>query len=158
MVDKYLLHFPALNLHHKLPKKNVELRKARLALLHVLHPLAVGHLDISVVHFSFQHNSESSEKFFVFGGTSITFIFTVIQILLKLRILPCGKGPPTLLNNVKKLINSFQNCICFCSSTFPSHVRTFALATSSFTSSDNNVDVAPKFDLVITFDWGVLPT
>ena len=80
----------------------MELRKARLALLHVLHPLAVGHLVISVVHFSFQHNSESSEKFFVFGGTSITFIFTVIQILLKLRILPCGKGPPILLNNVKK--------------------------------------------------------
>ena len=134
----------------------MELLKARLSLLHVLDPLAVGHLVISVVHFSF-HNSEISEKIFVFGGTSITFIFTVIQILLKLRILHCGKGPPTLLNNVEKT-PYISELYFFCSSTFPSHVRTFALATSSFTSSDNNVDVAPKFDLVITFDWGVLPT
>ena len=134
----------------------MELRKARLALLHVLHPLAVGHLVISVVHFSFQHNSESSEKFFVFGGTSITFIFTVIQILLKLRILPCGKGPPTLLNNVKKKLHTFQNCICFCSSTFQKEAWGYSFLNNGPTNLCFGASLSPTDNYLWRADFTVL--
>ena len=54
-------------------------------------------------------------------------------------------------------VHRFQNCFCFCSTTFPSAVRTFGQRLLVLHCNYNG-DVAPKFDLVITFDWGVVLT
>ena len=54
-------------------------------------------------------------------------------------------------------VHRFQNCFCFRSTTFPSAVRTFGQRLLVLHCNYNGA-VAPKFDLVITFDWGVLLT
>ena len=54
-------------------------------------------------------------------------------------------------------VHRFQNCFCFCSTTIPSAVRTFGQRLLVLHCYYNG-DVAPKFDLVITFDWGVVLT
>ena len=54
-------------------------------------------------------------------------------------------------------VHRFQNCFCFRSTTFPSAVRTFGQRLLVLHCNYNG-DVAPKFDLVITFDWGVVLT
>ena len=52
-------------------------------------------------------------------------------------------------------VHRFQNCFCFRSTTFPSAVRTFGQWLLVLHCNYNGA-VAPKFDLVITFDWGVV--
>ena len=54
-------------------------------------------------------------------------------------------------------VHRFQNCFCFRSTTFPSAVRTFGQRLLVLHCNYNGA-VAPKFDLVITFDWGVVLT
>ena len=54
-------------------------------------------------------------------------------------------------------VHRFQNCFCFRSTTFPSAVRTFGQWLLVLHCNYNGA-VAPKFDLVITFDWGVVST
>ena len=54
-------------------------------------------------------------------------------------------------------VHRFQNCFCFRSTTIPSAVRTFGQRLLVLHCNYNGA-VAPKFDLVITFDWGVLLT
>ena len=54
-------------------------------------------------------------------------------------------------------VHRFQNCFCFRSTTFPSAVRTFGQRLLVLHCNYNGA-VAPKFDLVITFDWGVVST
>ena len=56
------------------------------------------------------------------------------------------------------LLHWFQNCFCFCCTTFPSHVGTFCQQLQVLHCDYNNGDLAPKFDLFITFDWGVVLT
>ena len=54
-------------------------------------------------------------------------------------------------------VHRFQNSFCFRSTTIPSAVRTFGQRLLVLHCNYNGA-VAPKFDLVITFDWGVLLT
>ena len=54
-------------------------------------------------------------------------------------------------------VHRFQNCFCFRSTTFPSAVRTLGQQLLVLHCNYNG-DFAPKFYLVITFDWGVLLT
>ena len=51
------------------------------------------------------------------------------------------------------LVHWFQNHFCFLFSTFPSHVVTFGQQILVLYRIYNE-DAAPKFVLVITFDWG----
>ena len=54
-------------------------------------------------------------------------------------------------------IPNFACSFCFCCTTFPSHLGTFGQQPPVLHWNYNG-EVAPKFDLAIYFDWGVILT